>query len=201
MLLLAFLGLILGGTTAHLASVDDGSSTGPIPASKCPPLPTNCPHKPPANVSKLFHQVCMEAGTEPPENRCEGHFGGGFFRCACCGAELFPASSKCNPHTGWPAFSNAVPRSFCYPDPHKTHIRCAKCGAHLGDYFTDSKAECHLSNGKASHFCIDGVCLDPPPNKIGWKDSCTGRPLHMNSAISTAPLLALLVVVLAVFTF
>jgi hypothetical protein len=39
-------------------------------------------------------------------------------------------------------------------------VGCARCGAHLGDYF-NSKDE------GMDHYCIDGVCMEPPGGKSG----------------------------------
>eukprot|EP01006_Ploeotia_vitrea_P060859 TRINITY_DN76731_c0_g1_i1.p1 TRINITY_DN76731_c0_g1~~TRINITY_DN76731_c0_g1_i1.p1 ORF type:complete len:185 (-),score=2.13 TRINITY_DN76731_c0_g1_i1:148-702(-) len=150
----------------------------PVPNSTCPGLPKHCPLK----VADLaFYGVCLEGGTELPIGRCvNGTFpSAGVFKCACCGAPLFPVSAKCYSGPLWPAFTNAVPYSFCYPQSNSTRISCATCGAHLGDYFTTNATNvghnCTL-HGKASHFCVDGVCLDPPqPNSGGWMDSCTNN--------------------------
>ena len=93
---------------------------------------------------------------EAPENRCLPwswpH--AGEFRCGCCGHPLFNASDAYDAGTGWPSFRKALPGGTCQPSAASggTEIVCAKCGAHLGDYLPPA------------HFCVDGVCLLPPPN-------------------------------------
>ena len=43
-------------------------------------------------------------------------------------------------------------------------MKCAKCGANLGDFFPPS------------HYCIDGICLTPPKNP-DWTNGCEKKSL------------------------
>mmetsp|Transcript_33007 Transcript_33007/g.75490 ORF Transcript_33007/g.75490 Transcript_33007/m.75490 type:complete len:209 (+) Transcript_33007:354-980(+) len=135
-----------------------------------------CIRHPPSEVA-LFEAVCVTRteGAEFPTDRCHG-ITEGIFRCECCGQELFNATAKCDSGTGWPSFTTALPGATCRPgDPEvDTEVVCSSCGAHLGDYFKDAGPAqgCVLSTGAPSRFCIDGICLAPPPNSLGWKDGC-----------------------------
>merc|ERR1712050_112492 len=42
----------------------------------------------------------------------------------------------------------------------KGEVGCARCGAHLGDYFD-------TSDEGFDHYCINGVCMTPPGGKPG----------------------------------
>jgi peptide methionine sulfoxide reductase MsrB len=111
----------------------------------------------------------------------------GVFRCACCGAPLFKPSQQFDqpPASNWPWPSFHSPPlddsdgnpSVCHrgePTPGvvnrnatidfglgtKGEVGCARCGAHLGDYF-DSDDMGH------DHYCINGVCMTPPGGAAG----------------------------------
>jgi hypothetical protein len=52
-------------------------------------------------------------------------------------------------------------------------VGCARCGAHLGDYFNSK------DQGK-DHYCINGVCMEPPGGKLG--EVCTPTETSVNEA-------------------
>jgi peptide-methionine (R)-S-oxide reductase len=111
----------------------------------------------------------------------------GVFRCACCGAPLWMPHQQFDQAPAenwpWPSFhspplngTDGLP-NVCHrgePTPGVVdrnatidkglgatgEIGCARCGAHLGDFF-DSDDMGH------DHYCINGACLIPPGGKDG----------------------------------
>jgi len=168
---------------------------------KCPAYPPKCPLGNISDVFGEFEPVCLVhfpqiggALAEYQTRRCmkgekAPYFKDslGAFRCACCGAELFPPSQQFDQEPvenwGWPSFhsppingadglSNVCHRGEGVPGVVNTNetddlgvgvpgeVSCASCGIHLGDYFDDD------TNGH-DHYCIDGVCMIPPGGEEG----------------------------------
>mmetsp|Transcript_19676 Transcript_19676/g.45893 ORF Transcript_19676/g.45893 Transcript_19676/m.45893 type:complete len:262 (+) Transcript_19676:24-809(+) len=110
-----------------------------------------------------FKDVCVHGGTEKAFSGIyDKHYnesGGGVYRCACCGAILFPSSTKFDSGTGWPSYSAPVHGE---PIGYSTHVQgfalgtevhCSTCGAHLGHVFDDGHGE------TGYRYCINSVCL------------------------------------------
>jgi peptide-methionine (R)-S-oxide reductase len=83
----------------------------------------------------------------------------GIFKCAGCGTELFPSTTKFNSGTGWPSFyapifkgSVAERTDFAF-GMVRTEVLCANCGGHLGHVFPDGPKP------TGQRYCINGVAL------------------------------------------
>ena len=103
--------------------------------------------------------VMLNEGTERPfSSPLNKEKREGFYYCANCGAKLFASNSKFDSGTGWPSFSEALPRAFKTKVDKsfgmiRTEYHCAKCGVHHGHVFNDGPSK----TGK--RFCNNGLCL------------------------------------------
>eukprot|EP00450_Noctiluca_scintillans_P004691 CAMPEP_0194499986 /NCGR_PEP_ID=MMETSP0253-20130528/16113_1 /TAXON_ID=2966 /ORGANISM="Noctiluca scintillans" /LENGTH=199 /DNA_ID=CAMNT_0039341797 /DNA_START=72 /DNA_END=671 /DNA_ORIENTATION=+ len=131
--------------------------------------------------AELQQRRCMKGEVAPYYQDSEG-----VFRCACCGAPLWAPSLQFDqlPASSWPwpsfhskplngddGLPNVCHRGGGYgysergvvadlgPDA-EGEVGCARCGAHLGDYFNNN-------NLGLDHYCIDGVCMTPPGGELG----------------------------------
>ena len=112
-----------------------------------------------ARLSPEEYAVLRGGATEAPFSGDLLHIAAdGTFICKVCGSPLFAADSKFDSGTGWPSFDQALPGSVTLvPDDshgmHRTEVRCATCGSHLGHLFDDGPTQ----TGK--RYCINSVCL------------------------------------------
>jgi len=108
-----------------------------------------------------LYRIAREKGTEMPGTGQYLHSKEkGMFKCAVCGAALFPSDVKFDSGSGWPSFYDALPNAVKLEEDnslgmHRTEVSCANCGAHLGHLFNDAP-----QTPTGARYCINGVCLD-----------------------------------------
>jgi peptide-methionine (R)-S-oxide reductase len=104
--------------------------------------------------------ILRQKGTEPPfTGALNGYKGGGTFRCAACGAELFSGRDKFNAGCGWPSFTAPAARGSVEERRDSSHgmerteVLCASCASHLGHVFPDGPEPGGL------RYCINSAAL------------------------------------------
>jgi peptide-methionine (R)-S-oxide reductase len=118
-------------------------------------------------TSEQYH-VMRERGTEAPgTGEYVDNDADGAYRCVACGQELFKSDTKFESTlpglVGWPAFwaEAAGGRVELVDDNswgmHRTEIRCARCGAHLGHLFEGDPA---VKDKGGKHYCVNSCALE-----------------------------------------
>src|SRR3954469_4067156 len=88
----------------------------------------------------------------------------GVFKCAACGAELFPSDTKFDSGTGWPSFYDVAQSDAGDLSEdnsggmHRVEVSCANCGSHLGHVVKDAPDQ-----PTGTRFCINSACLGFEP--------------------------------------
>src|SRR5688500_12098880 len=83
------------------------------------------------------YQVLRQHGTERPgTSPLNREKRDGVFKCAGCGAELFPSETKYESGSGWPSFFKPLDEGSVATTTDRSHgmvrteAHCAKCGGH-----------------------------------------------------------------------
>ena len=126
----------------------------------------------PAKVSKTDEEwrrelspeqyvILRNKGTERPwTHEYNNEKRSGTYRCAGCGAELFPSDTKFESGTGWPSFYAPAGEEAVDTESDTSHgmarteVLCSSCGGHLGHVFEDGP------NPTGLRYCINGCAID-----------------------------------------
>ena len=117
-------------------------------------------------LSPEQYEILRNKGTERPwSHEYNNEKRSGTYRCAGCGAELFPSDTKFESGTGWPSFyapageETVDTESDASHGMARTEVLCASCGGHLGHVFEDGP------NPTGLRYCINGCAIELDPKE------------------------------------
>ena len=115
-------------------------------------------------LSPEQYEILRNKGTERPwTHEYNNEKRSGTYRCAGCGAELFPSETKFESGTGWPSFYAPAGEETVDTESDTSHgmarteVLCASCGGHLGHVFEDGP------NPTGLRYCINGCAIELDP--------------------------------------
>jgi peptide-methionine (R)-S-oxide reductase len=117
-------------------------------------------------LSPEQYEILRNKGTERPwSHEYNDEKRSGTYRCAGCGAELFPSDTKFESGTGWPSFYAPAGEEAVDTEGDtslgmaRTEVLCASCGGHLGHVFEDGP------NPTGLRYCINGCAIELDPKE------------------------------------
>ena len=117
-------------------------------------------------LSPEQYEILRNRGTERPwSHEYNNEKRTGTYRCAGCGAELFPSDTKFESGSGWPSFFDPMDHEAVETRPdnslfmRRTEVVCKRCGGHLGHVFDDGP------NPTGLRYCINGCAIELDPGE------------------------------------
>jgi peptide-methionine (R)-S-oxide reductase len=116
-------------------------------------------------LSAAAFEVLFEEATERPySSPLNDEKRVGRYHCAACYSPLFSSAAKYDSGTGWPSFTEALPKAMGTKRDFKlliprTEYHCATCGGHQGHVFNDGPrptGQRWCNNGLALRFVPEG---------------------------------------------
>lgn len=107
------------------------------------------------------YHILREKGTEPAfTGEYVDMHEDGMYKCVACGEALFDSGTKFESGSGWPSFydvaskGNVVLSDDDSYGMHRTEVKCANCGSHLGHLFDDGPKD-----ATGLRYCINSAAL------------------------------------------
>ena len=113
------------------------------------------------------YEILRDKGTEPAfTGKFVDTHDNGMYTCAACGNPLFDSGTKFESGSGWPSFYDVAEKGNVILEDddnfgmHRTEVKCANCGGHLGHVFNDGPRD-----KTGLRYCINSCALNFKPQK------------------------------------